>query len=71
MAGWRNTNARNTALVTAAIGIVAYFPLQTVFDRDISIWMIFGLAAVAILIGVVVGYAIGGYDKGQSARSAR
>ena len=29
MAGWRNTNARNTALVTAAIGIVAYFPLQT------------------------------------------
>ena len=26
MAGWRNTNARNTALVTAAIGIVALLP---------------------------------------------
>ena len=43
MAGWRNTNARNTALVTAAIGIVAYFPLQTVFDWDMSMWTIFGL----------------------------
>ena len=68
MAGWRNTNARNTALVTAAIGIVAYFPLQTVFDWDMSIWTIFGLAAVAILVGVVVGYAMGGFDRGQSAR---
>ena len=68
MAGWRNTNARNTALVTAAIGIVAYFPLQTVFDWDMSIWTIFGLAAIAILVGVVVGYAMGGFDRGQSAR---
>ena len=68
MAGWRNTNARNTALVTAAIGIVAYFPLQALFDRDMSIWTILGLAAVAVLVGVVVGYAMGGFDKGQSAR---
>ena len=68
MAGWRNANARNTALVTAAIGIVAYFPLQAVFDWEMSIWTIFGLAAIAILVGVVVGYAMGGFDRGQSAR---
>jgi peptide/nickel transport system permease protein len=67
MAGWRNTNARNTALVTAAIGIILYFPLQTVFDWDISLWTILGLGIIAILVGVGVGYAMGGYDKGQSA----
>ena len=69
MAGWRNTNARNTALVTAAIGIILYFPLQTVFDWDINLWTIFGLGVIAILVGVGVGYALGGYDKGQSART--
>jgi peptide/nickel transport system permease protein len=69
MAGWRNKNARNTALVTAAIGIVLYFPLQTVFDGDMSLWKLFGLGVVAILLGVGVGYALGGYDKGQSART--
>ena len=51
MAGWRNKNARNTALVTAAIGIILYFPLQTVFDRDISLWTIVGLGVIAILVG--------------------
>ena len=69
MAGWRNKHARNSALLTAAIGIVLYFPLQVVFDWDISLWTIFGLGAIAILVGVGAGYAVGGYDKGQSART--
>jgi peptide/nickel transport system permease protein len=68
MAGWRNVRARNTALVTAAIGIVLYFPLQRVFDWNVNLWWIFGLGVLAILIGVAVGYAMGGEDKGQSAR---
>ncbi len=68
MAGWGNVRARNTALVTAGIGIVGYFPLQWVFDRDVNLWSIFALGVLAILIGVAVGYAMGGYDKGQSAR---
>jgi len=68
MAGWRNARARNAALVTAGIGIITYFPLQRVFDGDMSIWKVFGLGVVAILVGVVVGYAMGGFDKGQSAR---
>jgi peptide/nickel transport system permease protein len=70
MAGWGNTNARNTALVTAAIGIIAYFPLQAFFDREgINMWVIFGLGLVALGIGVAVGYAMGGFDRGQSART--
>ena len=69
MAGWRNVRARNTALVTAAIGIVSYFPLQSVFDNDaMNLWRLFGLALVGVVVGVVVGYAMGGFDKGQSAR---
>jgi peptide/nickel transport system permease protein len=52
----------------AAIGIVGYFPLQWVFDQDMSLWTIGGLGLVAILIGVVVGYLVGGFDRGQSAR---
>jgi peptide/nickel transport system permease protein len=67
MAGLRN-RARNAALTTAAIGVVLYFPLHSFFDNDISIWTIIGLAVVAILVGVAVGYAWGGHDRGQSAR---
>lgn len=70
MAGWRNRHARNAALVTAGIGIVSYFPLQSVFDGDMSIWKVLGLGLVGILVGVAVGYAMGGFDKGQSARTA-
>jgi len=68
LAGWANLRARTTALVVAAIGIVGYFPLQWVFDQDMSLWTIGGLGLVAILIGVVVGYLVGGFDRGQSAR---
>ncbi|MDQ3468572.1 MAG: ABC transporter permease [Actinomycetota bacterium] len=70
MAGWGNAHARNAALVTAAIGIISYFPMQTVFDGDMSLWKLFGLGIVAILVGVAAGYAMGGFDKGQSARTA-
>ncbi len=46
-----------------------WFPLQTWLD-DMSIWKLFGLGLSAILVGVAVGYAWGGYDKGLSARTA-
>src|SRR5690606_9160826 len=62
--------ARNAAFVTCAIGVVLYFPLQVLFDKDVSIWMLFGLLVVAMAIATAVGYLVGGYDKGQSARTA-
>ena len=70
LSGWGNTEPRNAAIITCGIAIVAYFPLQTVFDGDFSIWMGFGLWALALLVGTAVGYLVGGYDKGQSARLA-
>ena len=69
MAGWRNHKARYTALTTAALGIVLWFPLQSIFDGDaMSIKMLFLLALSSIVLGVIVGYAWGGFDKGLSAR---
>jgi peptide/nickel transport system permease protein len=70
MAGWRNKKARKSALTTAAIGFVLWFPLQTWLDIDMNIWKIIGLGILSILVGVAVGYAYGGFDKGLSARTA-
>jgi peptide/nickel transport system permease protein len=69
MAGVRSTKARNSALTTAALGVLLWFPLQSWLD-DINIWKIFGMGVLAVLVGVAVGYAWGGYDKGLSARCA-
>ncbi len=70
LAGFHNVRARNSALITWAIGCVVYFPLQTFFDNDVSIWTMFGLLVVAFAVATAVGYAVGGFDKGQSARTA-
>ena len=69
MAGWRNTKARNSALTTAAIGAVLWWPMQAWLDH-VNVVKIAGLAVLAVLVGVGVGYAYGGYDKGLSARTA-
>jgi len=70
MAGWRNAKARNSALTAAVVGIALYFPIQGVLDGDLNVWKLRGLGVVAVLVGVAIGYAWGGYDKGQSARTA-
>lgn len=70
MAGFRNQRARNSAFITCGLGILSYFPLQILFDKDVSIWLLFGLLVVALAIATAVGYLVGGYDKGQSARTA-
>jgi peptide/nickel transport system permease protein len=70
MAGFRNVRARNAAFITCGIGIVSYFPLQVLFDKDVNLWWMFGLLVVAFAVATAVGYAVGGYDRGQSARTA-
>lgn len=70
MAGVHNDKARNSALTTAGIGIVLYFPLQVWLDDGMSVWRTVLLAVVAVAVGAAVGFAWGGYDKGLSARTA-
>ena len=71
MAGVRNRKALGSALTTAAIGAVGWFPLQAVFDQEgMNVWRLLGMGVAAVLVGVGVGYAFGGYDKGLSARTA-
>lgn len=74
--GWRNVTARNTAFTTAALGIASWFVLQPFFDsavfegtfmRGVGLTALLGLVAIAIGIGV--GNAWGGYDRGVSARA--
>ena len=71
MAGVRNKKALYSALTTAGLGIISYFALQGLFDdAEFNIWMLAGLGVIGVVVGVVVGYAFGGFDKGLSARTA-
>ncbi len=45
-------------------------PAADVARQRINIWTILGLGVIAVLVGVAVGYAWGGFDKGLSARTA-
>ncbi len=70
MAGIRNRRAFGTAMTTAALGVVAWFGLQPLFDSDaMNLWWTAALAVIAIGVGALVGVAWGGFDKGLSART--
>jgi len=55
----------STLLGVPVVGHSANTPAPT-----ITIWFIVLLGLIAILIGVAVGYLMGGYDRGQAARTA-
>jgi len=70
-AGLRNRRALLSALTTAAVLTIAWFPLQGIFrNPGWNGFATFTLAVVAIAVGVALGYAYGGPDKNQSARGA-
>ncbi|GAB2751134.1 ABC transporter permease [Nocardioides pakistanensis] len=69
--GLRNKRARNAALTTVAIGVALYYPLQYFYYYVGASWPImFALLAVTVLVAVLVGWAWGGPDWKQSARTA-
>jgi peptide/nickel transport system permease protein len=69
--GLKNRRALGAALTTVVIGLVLYLPVQVFFRSVDESWlMMFGLALVTIAVGVGVGYAWGGPDRGVSARTA-
>jgi peptide/nickel transport system permease protein len=73
--GWANTKSRNTAFATAALVVVLYYPLtgegyglfnQFAYMNVFTVSLI--VIAVAVL-GGVIGYLFGGYDRWQSVRT--
>lgn len=70
MAGTRNRRALYAAATSAVLAAALYFPLQPLLNANDS-WMRLGLLGlVAIAVGAVVGFAFGGYDRGQGIRAA-
>ncbi|GIG36413.1 ABC transporter permease [Cellulomonas pakistanensis] len=68
-AGLGNRRALYASLTTVAIGAALYYPLQYVFVNATTP-LILGLGVVTIAVGVAVGWAFGGYDRGISMRAA-
>jgi peptide/nickel transport system permease protein len=69
VAGLKNRKALQSALIVVGIGVVAYFLMQPLL-AEATLLMIVLLAVGTVLIGVGVGYLMGGYDRGQSMRTA-
>ena len=68
-AGLQNRRALYSSLITVGIGLVAYFALQPLLDNA-NLLMIVGLGLLAVGVGLLVGYLMGGYDRGQSMKAA-
>ncbi len=67
VAGLQNRRALITAGINAVIGVVAYFLLQPLFVIS-SVWTLGILALITLGVGLLSGYLVGGYDRGQNAR---
>lgn len=70
-AGIANKRALWSALTTAAVGILLYYPLQWFFFYySMNLVWILGLLVVAIVTALGIGWLFGGPDRGVSMRGA-
>ncbi|MEO6309879.1 MAG: ABC transporter permease subunit [Leifsonia sp.] len=67
VAGIRQRRALLTAGINAVIAVVCYFTLQPLFDIS-SFGTVAILALVTIAVGLLSGYLVGGFDRGQNMR---
>lgn len=67
IAGLQNRKALLTACITALIAVFCYFGLQWLFAIS-SIGTLIFLGIAAIAVGVIVGWLVGGYDRGMNMR---
>lgn len=67
LAGPNNRRGLLTAGITVVIGIACYFSLQGLLNIS-TIGTILILAVVAIIVGLAVGFFVGGYDRGLMMR---
>jgi peptide/nickel transport system permease protein len=67
IAGVRNRRALLTAGITGLVGVVCYFGLQWLLNiSSLATLLFLGLAAIAV--GLIIGWLVGGYDRGQNMR---
>ncbi|KQV07547.1 ABC transporter permease [Leifsonia sp. Root112D2] len=67
--GIKDRRALYSSLVTVAVGMALYYPLQYIYVGA-SVWTILVLAVVAVGVGVLVGWLFRGPDRWRSARTA-
>ncbi len=68
-AGLKNKKALYSSLIAVAVGLVAYFAVQPLLDFATAIMVVLlGLATIGV--GLLIGYFMGGYDRGQNMRAA-
>ena len=68
ISGLRNKRALYSGLAAVLVAAVAYFPVQPVLDDDVTWSLIFGLGLLTVVVGAAIGYAFGGYDRGENIR---
>src|SRR6478609_6046137 len=61
-AGLKNRKALQSALIAVGVGVVLYFLLQPLLN-EATFLMIVLLAVAFVLIGMGIGYLVGGYDR--------
>jgi peptide/nickel transport system permease protein len=70
-AGLQNRRALYSSLIMVALGIVAMYAVRPLLDRSsTNIWTIIVLGILAVGAGLLVGWLMGGYDRGQSMKAA-
>ncbi|WP_426298831.1 ABC transporter permease [Arthrobacter sp. R-11] len=69
VSGLKNRKALQSSLIVVGLGVIAWFAAQPLLNQATGL-MIFLLAIATVLVGVGVGYLMGGYDRGQSMRAA-
>ncbi|GAB97657.1 peptide/nickel transport system permease protein [Kineosphaera limosa] len=68
-AGFRNRRALYAGFASVAVAAIIYFPIQPLLEQ--ATWlMMLGLGLLTLAVGAGIGYAFGGYDRGQGARVA-
>lgn len=68
--GLDNKPARNAALSMAGLGVVLYYPLQSLFDHNGSFLLILVLLLITIGLGYGSAYVFSKIDRGPIARTA-
>ncbi|KRE79781.1 ABC transporter permease [Arthrobacter sp. Soil763] len=68
-AGLKNRKALQSSLIAVGVGVVLYFVVQPLLDQA-TFLMIVLLGVATVLVGLGIGYLVGGYDRGQSMRAA-